>query len=155
MTSWVVFTYHLLDATQQGSCLRHCWRIKSKSYWCFVYYMDIWGVKRQCHTLLGCWLHRNAWSLTIAMATKLMSHRTSWETPRGRYDEHSGKFFLSMKPRFNRTSRRKKSLPKVAASWLLVGRTTGVSQQRGTCTQHNQNTLPQLTVRLSISPVCR
>jgi hypothetical protein len=31
----------------------------------------------------------------------LMSHRTSWETPRGRYDEHISKFSLSMKPRFN------------------------------------------------------
>jgi hypothetical protein len=39
-------------------------------------------------------------------------------TPRERYDEHSGKFSLSMKPRFNRTSRRKKSLLKVDASWL-------------------------------------
>jgi hypothetical protein len=27
-------------------------------------------------------------------------------------------------------------------------------QQHGTCTQHNQSTLPQLTVRLSISLVC-
>jgi hypothetical protein len=27
-------------------------------------------------------------------------------------------------------------------------------QQRGTCTQHNQSTLPQLAVRLAISPVC-
>jgi hypothetical protein len=25
----------------------------------------------------------------------LMSHRTSWETLRGRYDEHSSKFSLS------------------------------------------------------------
>jgi hypothetical protein len=32
----------------------------------------------------------------------VMSHRTSWETPRGRYDEHISKFSLSMKPRFNR-----------------------------------------------------
>jgi hypothetical protein len=24
MKSWVVFSCHLLDATQQGSCLRHC-----------------------------------------------------------------------------------------------------------------------------------
>jgi hypothetical protein len=39
-------------------------------------------------------------------------------TPRGRYDEQSGKFSLSMKPRFNRTSRRKKPLLKVDASWL-------------------------------------
>jgi hypothetical protein len=40
------------------------------------------------------------------------------ETLRERYDEHIGKSFLSMKPRFNRTSRRKKQLPKVDASWL-------------------------------------
>jgi hypothetical protein len=39
-------------------------------------------------------------------------------TLRGRYDEHSGKFSLNMKPRFNRTSRRKKSLLKVDASWF-------------------------------------
>jgi hypothetical protein len=32
----------------------------------------------------------------------LMSHRTRWETPRGRYDEHNSKFSLSMKPKFNR-----------------------------------------------------
>jgi hypothetical protein len=31
-----------------------------------------------------------------------MSHRTSWETPRGSYDENNNKFSLSMKPRFNR-----------------------------------------------------
>jgi hypothetical protein len=39
-------------------------------------------------------------------------------TPRGRYDEHSGKFPSVMKPSFNRTSRRKNQLPKVDASWL-------------------------------------
>jgi hypothetical protein len=27
--------------------------------------------------------------------TSLMSHRTSWETPRGMYDEHISKFSLS------------------------------------------------------------
>jgi hypothetical protein len=32
----------------------------------------------------------------------MMSHRTRWETPRGRYDEHNSKFSLSMKPKFNR-----------------------------------------------------
>jgi hypothetical protein len=31
----------------------------------------------------------------------LMSQRIHWETPRGRYDEHSIKFSLSMKPKFN------------------------------------------------------
>jgi hypothetical protein len=33
----------------------------------------------------------------------LMSHRTCWETPRGRYDKHSSKFSLGMKPKFNRS----------------------------------------------------
>jgi hypothetical protein len=33
--------------------------------------------------------------------TVLMSHRTHWETPRGRYDKHISKFSLSMKPKFN------------------------------------------------------
>jgi hypothetical protein len=32
----------------------------------------------------------------------LMSHRTRWETPTGRYDENNSKFSLSMKPKFNR-----------------------------------------------------
>jgi hypothetical protein len=32
----------------------------------------------------------------------LMSHRTRWETPRGRYNEHNSTFSLSMKPKFNR-----------------------------------------------------
>ena len=36
-----------------------------------------------------------------------------WETPRGRYDEYISKFSLSKKPRFNQTSRRKKSFLKV------------------------------------------
>jgi hypothetical protein len=33
---------------------------------------------------------------------RVMSQRTSWETPIGRYDEHNSKFSLSMKPKFNR-----------------------------------------------------
>jgi hypothetical protein len=43
---------------------------------------------------------------------------TQLGTPRGRCDEHSGKFPSIVKPWFNRTSRRKKPLPKVDASWL-------------------------------------
>jgi hypothetical protein len=39
-------------------------------------------------------------------------------TPRGRYDEHNGKFPSIVKPRFNGTNRRKKPLLKVDASWL-------------------------------------
>jgi hypothetical protein len=30
-----------------------------------------------------------------SLGRSLMSHRTSWETPRGRYDEHARKFSLS------------------------------------------------------------
>jgi hypothetical protein len=82
----------------------------------------------------------------------LMSHRTRWETPRGRYDEHNSKFSLSMKPKFNR--------PVVERNhfWRLLLADFGRAhyrrqQQCGTCTQHNQTTLPQLTVRLSISLV--
>jgi hypothetical protein len=80
----------------------------------------------------------------------LMSHGTRWETPRGRYDEHNSKFSLSMKPKFNR------SVGKRNHFWSLLLANFGRAhyrrqQQRGTCTQHNQTTLLQLTVRLSIS----
>jgi hypothetical protein len=36
------------------------------------------------------------------VACPLMSHKTSWEIPRGRFDEHNSKFSLGMKPKFNR-----------------------------------------------------
>jgi hypothetical protein len=79
----------------------------------------------------------------------LMSHRTRWETPRGKYDEHSSKFSLSMKPKFNLPVGERNHL------WRLLLADFGRAhyrrqQQRGTYTQHNQTTLPQLTVRLSI-----
>jgi hypothetical protein len=89
-----------------------------------------------------------------------MSHRTSWETPRGRYDENIRKFSLSMKPKFNRPVGERNHF------WRLLLADFGKAlenslvrgwrrqQQRGTRTQYNQTTLPQLTVRLSISPVC-
>jgi hypothetical protein len=32
----------------------------------------------------------------------VMSQRTRWEIPRGRYDEHISKFSLGMNPKFNR-----------------------------------------------------
>jgi hypothetical protein len=38
----------------------------------------------------------------LAVAEAVISQRTSWETLRGRYDEHNNKFSLSMKPKFNR-----------------------------------------------------
>jgi hypothetical protein len=88
-----------------------------------------------------------------------MSQSTSWETPRGRYDEHSSKFFLSMKPRFNRPVGERNHFRRLlladldngarkhAGAWLTWEPRR--QQQCGTCTQHNQNTLPQLAVRLS------
>ena len=78
---------------------------------------------------------------------------SGWETPRGGCDEHSGKFSLSKKPRFNRPVGERRDF--WSCCWLTSGRAHyRRQQQRGTCTQHNQSTLPQLTVRLSISPVC-
>jgi hypothetical protein len=38
----------------------------------------------------------------LGVAEAVISHRTSWETLRGRYDEHNSKFSLSMKSKFNR-----------------------------------------------------
>jgi hypothetical protein len=96
--------------------------------------------------------------------TVLISQRTSWETPRGRYDEHSSKFSLSIKPKFNRPIGERnhfwrmlladfgKEPEKKSSAWLT--KDLWRQQQRGTCTQHNQTTLPQLAVRLSISLVC-
>jgi hypothetical protein len=85
----------------------------------------------------------------------LISQRTRWETPRGRYDEHNSKFSLSMKPKFNRPVGERNHFWRLllaGARRQLMARCR-CQQQRGTCTQHNQTTLPQLTVRLSISPV--
>ena len=78
---------------------------------------------------------------------------SGWETPRGRCDEHSSKFSLSTKPRFNRPVGERRDFWRCC--WLTSGRAHyRRQQQRGTYTQHNQSTLLQLIVRLSISPVC-
>jgi hypothetical protein len=42
------------------------------------------------------------WTWPTTRQRLLMSPRTRWETPRGRYDKHNSKFSLSMKPKFNR-----------------------------------------------------
>jgi hypothetical protein len=85
-----------------------------------------------------------------------MSQRTSWETPRGRYDEHNSKFSLSMKPKFNRPVGERNYFERLlladfgngaseqSGAWLT--REPRHQHQRGTCTQHNQTTLPQLIV---------
>ena len=68
--------------------------------------------------------------------------RACWETPRGRYDEHNSKFSLSKKPRFNRPVGEESRFRRCCC--LTIGRAHYRRQkQRGTCTQHNQNTLPQ------------
>jgi hypothetical protein len=67
-------------------------------------------------------------------------------SPKGRFDEYSSEFSLSKKPRFNRILEKAK-LKKVMLALLC-------QLQRGTCTQHNQILCSQLTMRLSISPVC-
>ena len=78
--------------------------------------------------------------------------RECCETPRGRYDEHSGKFSLSMKPRLNRPVGGRESsegwchwrwqgaLPVSATTWNLH-------------TTQPKYFAPNGTVRLSISPV--
>jgi hypothetical protein len=55
------------------------------------------------HFFVVCWdIIKCIMAAFNSLSRLVMSHRTSWETPRGRYDEHSSKFSLSMKPRFNR-----------------------------------------------------
>jgi hypothetical protein len=118
---------------------------KSRS-WCIRLNLLHWKPKRHLisHRIIE-------WRLML-----LMSKRTRWETPRGRYDKHNGKFSLSMKPKFNRPVGERNHFWRL----LLVGTRRQLmaqcrrQQQSGTYTQHNQTTLPQLAVRLSISPVC-
>ena len=81
-------------------------------------------------------------------------------TPRGRYDEHSSKFYLSKKPRFNRTSRRRESLLKV----LLADFSNGARKvllavdvaNNNLEPAHNTTKIlcPNDLVRVSISLVC-
>jgi hypothetical protein len=39
--------------------------------------------------------------LSPVSSWRMMSHKTHWETRGGKYDEHSSKFSLSIKPKFN------------------------------------------------------
>ena len=76
------------------------------------------------------------------------------------YDEYSNKFSLSMKPRFNPTSRRRESLLKV----LLADFSNGARKVLLTVDVANNNLepahnttkilCPNDSVRVSISPVC-
>jgi hypothetical protein len=89
-----------------------------------------------------------------------MSHRTSWKPQEKGMMSTTVNLPSVMIPRFNRPVGERNHSQRL----LLVDFATAPEgvlmawclrrQQRGTCTQHNQNTLPQLTVRLSISPVC-
>ena len=89
----------------------------------------------------------------VLLACTRSTQTRCWETPRERCEEHSNKFSLSSKPRFNRPVGERRGFWRCC--WLTSGRAHyRHQQQRGTCTQHNQSTLPQLTVRLSILPIC-
>jgi hypothetical protein len=74
-------------------------------------------------------------------------------TPRERYDEHNSKFSLNKKPRFNRSVGERNHFWRLMLTGFWQGHYRH-QKQRGTCTQHNQDTLPQLAVRLSILLVC-
>jgi hypothetical protein len=84
-------------------------------------------------------------------------------TPRGRYDEHSSKSSLSYETKVYRTSRRKPNFRR----WCLLAsrqlRTIYMAPRPGLCfapaatwNLHTTQpkTLPQFTMRVSISPVC-
>jgi hypothetical protein len=87
----------------------------------------------------------------------------SWETPSGKYDEHSGKSFPSVRNQGLSVRRRADNTTEGDACklrdssgqfiWRLV-QALLCEQQRGICTQHNQILCSQLAMRLSISPVC-
>jgi hypothetical protein len=59
-----------------------------------------------CSTNLCTWRPNTVYkNRCVHRHQRVISHRTRWETQRGRYDEHSSKFSLSMKPKFNRPVR--------------------------------------------------
>jgi hypothetical protein len=80
-----------------------------------------------------------------------------------RYDEHSSKFFPQLETKVYRYEEEKANTTEGNACklrdssgqfiWRLV-QALLCEQQRGTCTQHNLVLYSQLTMRLSISPVC-
>jgi hypothetical protein len=66
---------------------------------------------------------------------------TQLGTPRGRYDEHSSKFPLIVKPRFNRTSRRKQNLRRFMLSSFATAQDNlyGASSRALLCTSSNMD----------------
>src|SRR4051812_2151760 len=71
------------------------------------------GVKRQAITVLKFQRYpmynhyfiltqRTTFLIKIKYCTMMVRLADHWGTPRGRYDEHNGKFSLGKKPRFNR-----------------------------------------------------
>ena len=87
----------------------------------------------------------------------------SWKTPREGFYEYSSKVFPQLRNQ-GMSIRRGRSqydwrwcLLACDSSGQFIGRLVRAllcERQRGTCTQHNQILCSQLTMRLSISPVC-
>jgi hypothetical protein len=84
-------------------------------------------------------------------------------TPRGRYDEHSSKSSLSCETKVYRTSRRKPNFRRWCQLASRQLQTIYKAPRPGLCfapaatwNLHTTQprTLPQLTMRLSISPIC-
>ena len=92
-------------------------------------------------TGLNRWCFKSPATVPENMLDTCRSH-VRWETPRGRYDECSSKFSLSMNQGYRTVGDKSASEGVNGACWL------------GTCTQHNQIIFPNLTVRLSISLAC-
>ena len=87
----------------------------------------------------GCWWGKESKCFSSSAKALEKGLMTMLGAPRGGCDVAQQQFSLNMKPRLNRNRRRKKSW-KV---WLLAGHTTGVNNERGTCTQLKHFALPQ------------
>jgi hypothetical protein len=108
-------------------------------------------------------LQKSSFSLATALE-KLLDGRwmtAQLGTPRGRYDEHNSKSSLSMKPRFIKLVGEKTNFQRLMLAGLAsapdnlymapyLERFLLVWNLHTT----QPSTLPQLTVRFSISPVC-
>jgi hypothetical protein len=123
----------------------------------------------QCASMQRRVVHNNCATKRLLHSSCYLGSDGRWMTaklgtPRGRYDEHSSKSSLSRKPRFiepveERTNFRRLMLAGLASALdnLYMASYLGRSfAPAATWNLHitQPSTLPQLTVRLSISPVC-
>jgi hypothetical protein len=96
-------------------------------------------------------------------ASKIIDTFETYQTPSGRCDEHSSKFFPQLETKVYQSGEEKANTTKGDACklrdssgqfiWCLI-QALPCEQQCGTYTQPNRVLCSQLTMRLSISPVC-